>query len=391
MLNWPFWVAQGWLPYRDIAIVHTPLLILVLEKFYQIFGWSTQTLVLFAWIILLTSAWLVKKIAGWWAAFVFLFLAFSFEGYTVWFETLLTPLLLAVYLLIKRQKIFLAGLFFGLALITKQTVLYAFPAVLFLFWAQRESLRSLLRFCFGVVLVVIFLFLWLARLAVTSDFLHWAVQFVFAKAESSGFLLLPHLKQWVVLGVMFALAFIASRRNRSAFAWMLFTTLFAFPRFGYFHLLPALAFFAVVSASQKKFLLASVIVSLLVFVKTVQFTHPFVDQNALDQTAWLTEHYPGSSLFVLNGPDQLYFLTGKVPAVRPWVPQLPWYFSFYSDQKFLGDLVKASPDVVVFQKYLPQPIDGLGAYQPTGAIAYLQSNYLFIHDFPDGTQIWQRR
>ncbi len=37
MLAWPYLILQGWLPYRDIAIAHNPLMLLDLVIFFKLF------------------------------------------------------------------------------------------------------------------------------------------------------------------------------------------------------------------------------------------------------------------------------------------------------------------------------------------------------------------
>ena len=38
MTLWPYLITKGWLPYQDIAIAHTPLMIGLLAIVYKIFG-----------------------------------------------------------------------------------------------------------------------------------------------------------------------------------------------------------------------------------------------------------------------------------------------------------------------------------------------------------------
>ena len=40
MLLWPYLITKGWLPYRDIAIAHTPLMLIDLSIFNKIFGFG---------------------------------------------------------------------------------------------------------------------------------------------------------------------------------------------------------------------------------------------------------------------------------------------------------------------------------------------------------------
>ena len=56
MLLWPFLIAKGWLPYQDIAIVHTPLLFLITSLVFRFSGFNLISLKIFTWgLILLTD------------------------------------------------------------------------------------------------------------------------------------------------------------------------------------------------------------------------------------------------------------------------------------------------------------------------------------------------
>src|SRR3972149_3122375 len=52
MLFWPYLILHGWLPYRDIAIVHTPLLVIVLSIFYNFAGVGILQQQIAFWLLL---------------------------------------------------------------------------------------------------------------------------------------------------------------------------------------------------------------------------------------------------------------------------------------------------------------------------------------------------
>src|SRR4030042_4599197 len=53
MSLWPYLITKGWLPYRDIAIAHTPLMLIDLGIFYKIFGSGIVQLKIFTWLLIL--------------------------------------------------------------------------------------------------------------------------------------------------------------------------------------------------------------------------------------------------------------------------------------------------------------------------------------------------
>ena len=52
MLLWPYLSIHNLLPYRDIAVAHTPLLIAALSITYKIFGVGILQLKIFTWILI---------------------------------------------------------------------------------------------------------------------------------------------------------------------------------------------------------------------------------------------------------------------------------------------------------------------------------------------------
>jgi hypothetical protein len=63
MTLWPYLIAKGWLPYQDIAIAHTPLMLIPLSLVYGIFGTGIIQLKIFTWILILGTDVLVFAIA----------------------------------------------------------------------------------------------------------------------------------------------------------------------------------------------------------------------------------------------------------------------------------------------------------------------------------------
>lgn len=117
--------------------------------------------------------------------------------------------------------------------------------------------------------------------------------------------------------------------------------------------------------------------------------HSFLDGNTRMVADYVNNNFSNKTIFFLNSYDQIYFLNKKLPAVKPWVPQLPWYFEFYGE-KFLLDIKEAKPEIIIATPYLEKSVDGLGAYQPKGVLQYLDKNYVVVHSFSEGTKVYQR-
>src|SRR3990172_12660032 len=112
MLAWPYLITKGWLPYKDIAIAHTPLLLANLTAFNWVFGIGVNQLKIFTWIIIMflditlftvASRLFNKKIALFTIAF-YIPLQLFYEGNGLWFDLYLTGLGLVVFYYLGTKK-----------------------------------------------------------------------------------------------------------------------------------------------------------------------------------------------------------------------------------------------------------------------------------------------
>lgn len=432
MLNWPFIMSLGWIPYKDFTAIQTPLLPLSLVYFYHLVGFSPFSLHLFGSLILalcnlllvflaykLTKKWLWSVVAG----FLYIFLTLTFEGNTVWFDSLVTLFLLGVFYfqwsyLEKPQiwKMFASGILMGITLLTKQTAAFILPEFLlvlgYLFWQKHLKLKELiylgsLFFLPILILSLIFLLILYSQGAL-SDFVNWAIKFSVLLPHQQNRalapdLLLPTRRQIIMLIILAAVSLFATFKNKSfisflLLSWIFLGYLFTIPRFEYFHLLPLLPFFLlnfILAINKTKIPLVCLLFLLLlaatgpVFRNTYLIGQRFLTNDTQTVANWLIQNKKERTIFSLNGPDLVYFLTQKPPALRPWVDQLPWEMDYYGD-KFYQQIVAAPPDIVVFHPYLTEPVNGLGAYQPKAVVEFVFSHYSLIKEFPDGVKILER-
>ena len=132
MLLWPYLILKGWLPYQNIAIVHTPLLPVELSAIFQVIGIGVWQLKIITWttilIIDLIVLFVAKRIWNIKVALVSLFfyiiLQVSYAGNGLWFDLCLAFWGLAIYYSLWTKKYFLVGVFWVLAFLTKQTAIW---------------------------------------------------------------------------------------------------------------------------------------------------------------------------------------------------------------------------------------------------------------------------
>src|SRR3990167_793591 len=105
ILTWPYLILKGWLPYRDIGIAHTPLLIVTLSLFYKLVGIGLLQLKFVTWVIVAISDILVFRVADklWGkktavlSLLLYIPLQLFYEGNSLWFDLALTPLIISLY------------------------------------------------------------------------------------------------------------------------------------------------------------------------------------------------------------------------------------------------------------------------------------------------------
>uniref|UniRef100_A0A7C4TJA2 Glycosyltransferase RgtA/B/C/D-like domain-containing protein n=1 Tax=candidate division WWE3 bacterium TaxID=2053526 RepID=A0A7C4TJA2_UNCKA len=397
MLFWPYLILKGWLPYKDIAIVHTPALLFDLTIFYKIFGVGLIQLKAYTWIlILITDAlvfWVAKKLWGYKEAILALLFYIPFqlfyEGNGLWFDLALAPLALLIYFCLKQKKYLWVGICWGLAFLTKQTAFwFLVPIGLALvrdFRPKRiKSIALGTLIIFGVASAVFL------ALGIWRDFIRWAFEFgVWQLPRAQGQIHLPGLRQLLLSLLPFAilspLIFEKGRKNLNLVAWAFFGLLGVYPRFELFHFQPALPFLAMGAGivlarfTGKKSVLVLLGLGYLVLVyvlvgKLWMKGTRFFEPEVLEVASYIKKNTdPGEEIYVINAWDSLYALSDTVPAIRPWIPHLSWYMELPGVQdEIVSDLTKNHPKLIVQGEYEET---GLGAYKPAKVTEFISQNY----------------
>jgi len=369
MLAWPYLMLNGWLPYRDIAIAHTPLLLIIASAWYKVFGLGLLQLQLLTWVIFSLSALLLYLTSrSGKALLVYAALWAAFGGNALWFDLALAPLAIMLHRAIHGQRPVLAGGWAGLMLLTKQTALwFILPAL----WAVR--LRGRFLAALACVLAV-FLGL-LAAAGLLADFYVWAVRFgIFILPRSPGQIQLPTLKQ-LLLAVFPVVIFLFNKSNWRLLPWVVAGSLGVYPRWELFHLQPALPFLALGLGRSRlgTALVVGYCLALLARVPAPAVPRFFEPEFIQLVKTVKSRTSPGDRVFILNTWDHFYALTDTLPAVRPLIPYLPWYLDQPGIQeKVIRDLALSPPSLIVVRDH---DSSGLGAYRPTLISSFLSADF----------------
>lgn len=406
---WPEMVLYPWLNnhgfqlYRDIINPYFPLLTRILAWLTKAFGYDLKVFLWFTWgyiflaqvvfLVILKKTNLPNKTILF-AFLINILLTFIFEGNGIWFDLFCQiPLLMVYYFLQKngmekegRDYIY-AGFFLGMALLIKQTVVWtAIGLAIYIIATNTRNVKKIgksLFFLFapvGLLLITFSAFFYINQSF--YDFFFWTLILPFGKLQQApGFVRWPTLGNWLILFMIFSPVFLIwqeinkQKEIKLLLIFLSSTFLFAFPRFGYFHLTAVAPFFSIFAVrifDKRKKYLAIYYLGLLVLIsaffvyKRGIFSIRFFEPEIYRLAAKIKKETKGESFFLQNSPQQIYFINNSLP-IKPWAINFPWYFENTSlSNRVLAQLQKEKITYVIFEE---------GPYQPNKIKKYIFENY----------------
>lgn len=363
MLAWPYLILKGWLPYKDIAIAHTPLMLYELALFYKIFGVGIMQLKIYTWLLVILNSGLLyfvakeiyKKKVALISLLLYLPLVIVFEGNGLWFELALTPYAIFLFYLLKKKEWMWSGIVFVLGFLTKQTFVYFLLPIFVLYFSKKIKLDNLRKIIIGSGAALLsFLFL-LLIFGIADDFYYWAVNFgVFYLPKAGGQMSLPSIKQF-----LFAFSpFVFSIFTPELIPWVIAGVMGVYPRWGLFHFQAALPFLAIslslILASKKdKYIKYVVVIFMSLFLiigikRQLGFTTRFLETDVVKAINIINNQEDINNIYVVNYWDNIYALTETVPSTKPLIPYIPWYLDYEDDKKLILDKLKLNfPGAIV--------------------------------------------
>lgn len=417
MLAWPYLIIKGYLPYVNIAIAHTPHLLVSLASTYKIFGAGIPSLKFYTWsLVLLTDLilfFVTNKIWGKKAAVLsvvaYIIWQLFFDGNGLWFDLMLAPLALITFSFMIKKNYLWAGIFWAFMLFNKQTAVWFLIPVLFEILTEKDRLLDNIKgFVIGsaVTLAVWILGLWIW--GVLPAFYEWAIKFgIVVLPRAQGQIQFPNLKM-LAAGLLpftiFVPFLLGKEQNRwSLLLWAFAGMLGAYPRFEFFHFQPAIPFLAfAVGITLSRFrgirdfrgfwgifvaiyLIGSLYLFSGFFLRNWKEGTRFYEQEVKDIAVYIKENTNSNDkIFVLNWWDSIYALSGRLPATDPLVPQLSWYQEIpgIQEKEVIG-FIESKPKMIILYPYTES---GLSAYVPLRLYNYIQTNYK-LKEKVDGIEI----
>lgn len=362
MLAWPYLILNGWLPYKDIAIAHSPFLLVLLTSFYKLFGLGILQLKVFTWLLIGLNTSLTLYISRkYWgnkhsilSATLYLVLCLIFEGNGLWFDLALTPFALLTYYFIREHKYLLLGLCFASGLLTKQTFIYFLLPIFFSLKASRFEPKYIKKFIFGVSIISLISVVVLLDFGILDDIYLWAVKFgLFYLPKVSGQIQLPNITQAV-----FALfPFLILVFDSSLALFVIAGVLGVYPRWELFHFQPALPFIAILISKfifeyKNVVIRLGVVFLLLIYmftgIKRQIRTETRFYESDVTSVAGIVKKTGYKNIYVANYWDSIYALTDTVPVTKPLIPYIPWYIEYgKNNEVMLFDIKLKQPELII--------------------------------------------
>lgn len=421
MVVYPYLLNNGFLLYKDIINLYPPLFTSFLTIFARFFGYNPLPYQTLTWSLILAIDLIIffvaKKILkdDLWAKistafFAFFSIPFGVNG--LWFDLAQTPLILLAFLYLYRftnlpklRFAFYSFFFLTIAFFIKQQIawlaLWFLAVLLFKLGSKiKQFVRRIPYFVLPFLFLLVFQLVVFWQKQIAPDFVFWALYFPFFQASKMpGYILWPTLRQVaVVLSlILFFLPIIVKRRKATnlIIPTAIVLLLFAYPRFDYFHLIPAVSILSLAVRDNTKELVklkkkshSWFLVSIFGLVFLTIFTARFFINNWTNQVRFFEKDIfvvaslvskitpQNERVYIQNGPDQILPLAQVMP-VKPWVDEFPWYLegTGIQDQVVLS-LAIQKPAYIIFKPYDAgdDPYQ-TGVYRPQKIADYLDIHY----------------
>lgn len=416
MVVYPYLLNNGFILYKELINPYLPTLTYVLSIFTKLFGYSPENFRTLTWIYILFIDILIFKISlllskNYYKStlsllfFVFVSMPIYING--LWFDLIQTPfIILSIYnfyqyINANNKKSVQSAFFYALVavFIKQQAVWLIIFYLAVLGYRFRGKSIHWVKAVIPVIILFVTLYFCIAILFigqhVQAEFFFWTIYFPFFRASYlPGYILLPTIKQFIFILFLFApfvLVVFSNFKYKVFVLGALSITLFAYPRFDYFHLIPSLSILSLVAGEMffsqmksKKVVIMCLLSSLVVlgifsykyfksnWTQEIRFFETDI-QSAATFLSLVTN--PVDRIYMQNAPDQLYPLSKRLPP-KPWVDEFPWYLELNGYQKQVVDGINSSnTKFVVFKPYEIKKEFDLGTYKSALITGYINANY----------------
>ena len=334
-----------------------------------------------------------------------------FEGYILWIENLVTPLLLAAfYFAIKKgskNNLLCSGLLLGLTLLFKQVVVPMIAAIIIYLYLTK---KDWIRFTIATAATSSLILIMSVYYQNFPDLFYWTATFnltTFAEMGRKYPTVGNLLKSLPIFGFALISIILSLFKKRSTkIDWLVLfffgSLVFVYARFDYVHLQPALAF-AALAAPLGILMLKNVYqiaIITLFTVLAIYLTIPVARFYEGRDNLYFGEHeqllaakvtdltQEGDRIFAMATTPHLYYLTNTLPPGDIFVFHFPW-FMIEAEDRILDGIKKDEPKVIARDMNATTSGMNLVSYMPK-INKYVEENYQTI-DMVGETEIMIRK
>ena len=396
---YPYLTNHGLVPYRDILDQHFPGLMFFPVNLDSLGMTTPQAARLWQYGIIIVTHTLLflvarkvfkSNIKALTSNFLYLIWQPFFEGWALWIDSFLPVLLLPAFYFLYRKKYFWVGLFLGLALLFKQVIIVLAALCALYIFVKSKKVSNLVSFSLGFMIPVVVLLVYIFKLGVWKDFVFWTITFNLTTFAEMG-RKLPEISLFLRAAFVFLPAIIFFKKNILNTIFLVGSLTFAYARFDFVHLQPALPFVAIGtvyaldfawSTYKKKILLLPYFLGAILIV--FKFYQGYVgnkifffgeeEKTIVSKVVSLST--PDDKIFAFGTPQHLYQTAKRLPPGNIFVFQFPW-FMMEAEDRVLSGILNDPPKVVVRDKLAEVDGKNLMEYMPKIA-EYVDQNYKFI-------------
>ena len=192
---YPYLTNQGLLPYSQILDQHFPGLMFLPINFDNLGmtneviarWWLIGIVILTHLLLFFISRYILKNdFKALLVNLLYLIWQPFFEGWVLWIDNFLPLFLLPAFYFLLRSKLFLTGIFLGLGIIFKQTIIpLSFLIFIYVLWTEK-SFKKVANYLLGLGILPVCMLLYFNGLGVLNDFWYWTVIFNLTVYAQSG-------------------------------------------------------------------------------------------------------------------------------------------------------------------------------------------------------------
>lgn len=431
MSSFPYLFSKGFTIYKDFVHPYPPFLTVILAGIYQVFGYKLIVLKLFTWVFIVVNDVLIYQIVKRFSkneiapilSLIFYILTQPFlDGNMLWFDTaLVTPLLAGTYFAVRDfetgkksgKNLFISGIFFAIALLTKQTVMVFIAFLIFVTLMFQKKIKSVFMFISPIIISIGLLLIWIFSTQSLSYFLNW--NFIFPAKYWTVFpgyvRLMLTIQEWRILFLLMVPALVlitlkfkeivSNKIFLVIYLFLLAGVISVYPRFSFFHFQSALAFCAIIFGIYYTKLIPPVyLVSIYFVVLLTMVSLPGIKTNWNKETRFwstadikfvnlISTELGEGSIYLLGPHSSYYVISGSLPP-KPWLDNFGWFFEVPGVQEDTINRWKENPpDSILVQDAALGNWYELGTYRPKLILSWIETNYTKMHQVVPGVWYWK--